>query len=75
VDKVYSSVDEAVADVFDGASIAFGGFFTAGSPAYLIKALAKQGAKNLTIITQSVGIGNWEVNHLINNCQVKKAIC
>jgi len=75
VDKVYYSVDKAVADVFDGASVAFGGFFHAGSPVYLIKALAKQGVKNLTIITQSVAIGNWEINLLVNNHQVKKAIC
>jgi len=75
MDKVYASVDEAVADVFDGASIALGGFFSAGSPIYLIQALARQGAKNLIIITQSVGIGNWEVSLLINNRQVKKAIC
>jgi len=75
MDKVYASTDEAVADVFDGASVALGGFFHAGSPAYLIRALAKQGAKNLTIITQSIGIGNWEVNLLINNHQVRKTIC
>ena len=75
MNKVYPSVDEAVVDVFDGASIALGGFFTAGNPVYLIKALAKRGSKNLTIITQSAGIGNWEINLLINNRQVKKAIC
>lgn len=75
MDKTYHSVDEAVADVFDGASVAIGGFFTAGSPVYLTQALARQGAKNLTIITQSVGIGNWEINLLINNQQVRKAIC
>jgi len=75
MDKVYSGTDEAVADVFDGASIAFGGFFTAGSPVYLVEALAKQGAKNLTIITQSVAIGNWEINLMVNNHQVRKALC
>jgi 3-oxoacid CoA-transferase subunit A len=75
MDKVYPSTDEAVADVSDGASIALGGFFHAASPVYLTQALAKQGAKNLTIITQSVGLGNWEVNLLINNQQVRKAIC
>jgi len=58
MDKVYSSTDEAVDDVLNGASVALGGFFHAGSPAYLIQALAKRGAKDLTIITQSIGIGN-----------------
>jgi len=75
VNKVYPSIDEAVADMFDNATIALGGFFTAGSPIYLTEALANQGAKNLTIIVQSVGIGNWEVNLLLETHQVKKVIC
>lgn len=75
MDKVYPGVDEAVADIPDGASIAFGGFFTCGSPFYLTQALAGQGAKNLTAITQQMGVGNWEINLLLKNKQVKKAIC
>jgi 3-oxoacid CoA-transferase subunit A len=75
LDKVYSSVDEAVADIPDGASIAIGGFFTAGTPIPLIKALAKQGAKDLTIICMQMGPGNEDINQLVINKQVKKAIC
>jgi len=74
MDKLIANVDEAVADIPDGASIAFGGFFTCGSPIFLTEALAKQGAKNLTIIAQTIGVGNWELNLLINNHQVKHAI-
>ena len=50
MDKVYPGIDEAVADIPDGALIAVGGFFTAGTPIPLIQALARQGAKGLTII-------------------------
>jgi 3-oxoacid CoA-transferase subunit A len=75
MDKLYFSADSAVADIPDGASIAFGGFFTCGSPIYLTQALARQGAKNLTIISQTIGVGNWELNLLINNHQVKHTIC
>ena len=75
MNRAYPSVDEAVADVFDNATIALGGFFTAGSPIRLTEALANQGAKNLTIIVQSVGIGNWEVNMLLETHQVRKVIC
>jgi 3-oxoacid CoA-transferase subunit A len=75
MDKVYANVDEAVADIPDGASIAFGGFFTCGSPIYLTEALARRGSKDLTIISQTIGVGNWELNLLINNHQVKHAIC
>jgi acyl CoA:acetate/3-ketoacid CoA transferase alpha subunit len=49
LDKVFPSIDAAVADIPDGASIAISGFFTAGTPVPLIQALARQGAKNLTI--------------------------
>ena len=75
MDKVYPSVDEAVADIPDGASIAIGGFFTAGTPVPLIKALARQGAKDLTIICMQMGPGNEDINRLVTNKQVKKAIC
>ncbi len=74
MDKVYSNLDEAIADIPDGASIAIGGFFTAGTPVSLIQALAKQGAKNLTIICQQMGPGNEDINQLVLNKQVKKAI-
>jgi len=75
MDKLFANIDEAVADIPDGASIAFGGFFTCGSPIYLTEALAKRRSKDLTIISQTIGVGNWELNLLINNHQVKHAIC
>ena len=50
MDKLYVSVDEAVADIPDGASVATGGFLTTGIPVPLIQALAKQGDKDLTEI-------------------------
>ncbi len=75
MNKVYPSVDEAVADIPDGASIAISGFFTAGTPIPLIQALARQGAKDLTVICMQMGPGNEDINQLIINKQVKKAIC
>lgn len=75
MDKVYPGVDKAVEDIPDGASIAISGFFTAGTPIPLIKALAKQGAKDLTIICMQMGPGNEDINQLIINKQIKKAIC
>lgn len=75
MNKVISSIDEAVADIPDGASIAIGGFFTAGTPVDLIQALARQGARNLTLICQSMGPGNEEAVQLVVQGQVRKAIC
>ena len=74
MDKAYASVDDAVADIPDGASIAIGGFFTAGTPVHLIRALAKQGAKNLTIICQQMGPGNEDITKLVLQGQIKRAI-
>ncbi|MEE8414092.1 MAG: 3-oxoacid CoA-transferase subunit A [Dehalococcoidales bacterium] len=58
INKLVGSFDEAVADVFDGAIILIGGFGPAnGSPSYLIRALERQGAKNLTLVGNSPGHG------------------
>jgi 3-oxoadipate CoA-transferase alpha subunit len=56
--KVFSNCDSAVADIFDGAVVMIGGFGSwGGLPVNLIVALAKQGAKQLTIIANQGGVG------------------
>lgn len=58
VNKLFPNADKAVADVFDGATIMIGGFGSYGGlPINLIVALAKQGAKNLTVIANMGGVG------------------
>ena len=58
VNKIFASCDDAVADIFNGATIMIGGFGSfAGLPVNLIVALAKQGAKELTIIGNQGGVG------------------
>ncbi len=73
MNKVYPSVDEAIADVFDGACIVFSGFFI-GGPVYLIQALIRKGVRDLTVISGDIGVTNDEMNELVINGQVKKAI-
>ena len=75
MDKVCPSADAAIEDVFDGAVIAFAGFFSAGRPLELTRALARKGVKDLTIVVMQVGVGNEEILDLVANGQVKKAIC
>ena len=59
INKVYASCEEAVADIFDGASIMVGGFAGPGGvPQNLLVALRNQGAKNLTVIVQTVGMAD-----------------
>lgn len=54
--KRFESFAEAVKDIPDGASIMIGGFGP-GTPFNLMKALWEQGAKDITLILNSVGAG------------------
>jgi 3-oxoadipate CoA-transferase alpha subunit len=58
VNKIFRNCDEAVADIFDNATIMVGGFGSFGGlPINLIVALANQGAKYLTVIANMGGVG------------------
>jgi len=56
MNKVVANADEAIHDVFDGASIMIGGFGLCGMPENLIRALVRKGTKNLRTISNNVGI-------------------
>ncbi|MDP2366324.1 MAG: 3-oxoacid CoA-transferase subunit A [Ignavibacteria bacterium] len=75
INKIVKSTKEAVADIFDGATIMISGFGEAGSPIELIHALIDQGAKNLTVVSNNTGSGNVGLAALIENKQVRKMIC
>jgi 3-oxoadipate CoA-transferase alpha subunit len=91
INKVIPSFDEAVKDVFDGAVVLMGGFGPAnGTPSNLLRALLKQGAKNLTLVANTPGFGrapegskpfrktpsNYDDGGiLLQSGQVKKVVC
>ncbi|MFO7721936.1 MAG: 3-oxoacid CoA-transferase subunit A [Bacteroidales bacterium] len=75
INKIVASVHEAVADIFDGATVLISGFGEAGSPIELIHALIDQGARNLTIVSNNTGSGQVGLAALIANRQVTKMIC
>ena len=56
MNKVVASADEAIRDVGDGASIMIGGFGLCGIPENLIRALVRRGSRNLTTISNNVGV-------------------
>jgi 3-oxoacid CoA-transferase subunit A len=56
VNKTIASADEAVADVFDGATIMIGGFGLCGVPDNLINALVRKGVRNIHTIANNVGV-------------------
>jgi 3-oxoacid CoA-transferase A subunit len=73
-EKVLPNIDAAVADVPDGATIMFGGFGGAGFPNNLIQGLARQGAKNLKVISNNCGTGDGELGILFKNRQIRRVI-
>jgi 3-oxoadipate CoA-transferase, alpha subunit len=75
INKIVGSINEAVADIFDGATVMISGFGEAGSPIELIHALIDHGAKNLTVVSNNTGSGHVGLAALIANRQVKKMIC
>jgi 3-oxoadipate CoA-transferase alpha subunit len=75
IDKEYSSVASAIADIPDGATVMIGGFGASGNPIELIHALIDQGAKDLTVINNNTGNGEVGLAALIGNHQVRKMIC
>ena len=74
MNKVVANAEEAIRDVQDGAVIMFGGFGLSGIPENLIAALARKGVKNLTTISNNVGVDDFGLGVLIRNGQVRKHI-
>jgi len=75
INKVIPSLEEAVADVHDGATVMIGGFGNAGMPSALIDALIAQGARDLTIVNNNAGNGETGLAALLKAKRVRKIIC
>jgi 3-oxoacid CoA-transferase subunit A len=73
MDKVYDSAAAAIHDVFDGATIMFGGFASAGTPTNLILALRDKATTNITAIANNIGLGD-KLDVLCEDHQLKKII-
>lgn len=75
--KVYPDFDTAVADVPDGITLMSPGFGGVGVPRNLLAALHRQGAKNLSCISNNAGTmdDKVDVGTLIQAGQVKKMVC
>jgi len=72
--KVVANADEAVRDIFDGATVMFGGFGLCGIPENLIRALVRKGAKNLTTISNNVGVDGFGMGLMLAAGQIRKHI-
>jgi 3-oxoacid CoA-transferase subunit A len=74
MNKVAASADEAIRDVFDGATIMVGGFGLCGIPENLIRALVRKGVKNLITISNNVGVDGFGMGLLLAAGQIRKHI-
>jgi 3-oxoadipate CoA-transferase, alpha subunit len=72
---ICETVDEAVAGIEDGATVLVGGFGLAGMPFDLIDGLIRQGAKDLTIVSNNAGNGEVGLAALLKAGRVRKVIC
>ncbi|MGW0991841.1 3-oxoacid CoA-transferase subunit A [Streptomyces sp. NPDC002520] len=72
---VLESTDEAVAGIEDGSTVLVGGFGLAGMPFDLIDALIRQGAKDLTIVSNNAGNGDVGLAALLAAGRVRKVLC
>jgi 3-oxoacid CoA-transferase subunit A len=75
VQKIYADAESALDGVlFDGMTIAAGGFGLCGIPERFIDAIVASGVKELTIASNNAGIDNEGLGKLLRTRQVKKMI-
>lgn len=72
--KLLSSLDSAIQQIEDGATIVVGGFGLSGIPENLIHALRDKGVKDLTVISNNCGVDDAGLGILLENRQIKKMI-
>jgi 3-oxoacid CoA-transferase subunit A len=70
LNKVVANADEAVHDIQDGASLMVGGFGLCGIPENLIRALVKKRVRNLTTISNNVGVDEFGLGLMLANGQI-----
>jgi len=74
MNKVFSSSDEAVNDIPDGATLMLGGFGLCGIPENLIRALMRKGVKGLHTISNNVGVDGFGMGLLLAAGQISSHI-
>jgi 3-oxoadipate CoA-transferase alpha subunit len=75
INKIVSSIAEALDGVKDGSTVLMGGFGAVGQPDELIEGLIEQGAKDLTVVANNAGAGKVGLAKLMIEGRVRKIIC
>jgi 3-oxoacid CoA-transferase subunit A len=71
MDKVVT-LESAVADIGDGASLAVGGFGLCGIPSALIKALLAAQVKDLQVVSNNCGVDDWGLGTLLSARRISR---
>jgi 3-oxoadipate CoA-transferase alpha subunit len=74
INKALATCNEALARVFDGATVMIGGFGEPGVPGRLIEALRQQGATNLIVIHNGAGFHDFALGGLFKDGRVRKLV-
>jgi 3-oxoacid CoA-transferase subunit A len=74
VNKVFPDADSAIDGLEDGASIMVGGFGLCGIPENLIDAVRRKGVRNLTVISNNAGVGDFGLGKLLETRQISRVI-
>lgn len=72
--KVVASVQEAIHDIENGATILVGGFGLCGIPENLIAAVHEKGVNQLTVVSNNCGVDDFGLGVLLPNRQIKKMV-
>lgn len=68
------SAADAVADVFDGATVAVGGFGVCGIPTVLIDAVLASGVSDLEAVSNNAGIDDWGLGRLLAAGRLRRMV-
>lgn len=72
--KVVKNAEQACKDIFNGATLAVGGFGLCGIPENCIEAVKNKGINNLTCVSNNAGVDDFGLGLLLRNKQIKKMI-
>jgi 3-oxoadipate CoA-transferase alpha subunit len=75
INKEVQNITAAISYIDDGAVVLSSGFGDAGAPISLLEALTKTDVKNLTIVSNNAGEGNYGLAALMKSGKVAKIIC
>jgi len=74
MNKVVDSVEAALRDVKDGATLMSGGFGLCGNPENLILGLLQKGVRDLTVISNNCGTTDKGLGVLLQTRQIRKMV-